>query len=114
MKRFLEVLAFVGLLVVVAGLIVLFFRFGPEARDDAAIATRYLQYQAQADVYKTRMTDFDGVCRELGVAAPIMCGDSPVAYRIAERIPEGGFYCADNTGFTGPVPNVPGSALKCQ
>ncbi len=114
MKRFFEVLAFIGLLGVVAGLIFLFFRFGPEAREDAAIATRYLQYQAQAEVYKARMTDYDGICRELGIEAPIMCGDSPVAYRVAERIPEGGFYCADNTGFTGPVASVPGSALQCQ
>lgn len=114
MKRVLEVLALLALLGVVVGMIVLFVRFGPAVRDDAAIATRYLQYQAQAEVYKSRMTDYDGICRELGIAAPIMCGDSPVAYRIAERIPEGGFYCADSAGFTGHVPSVPGSALKCQ
>ncbi len=114
MKRVLEVLAIMGLLGIVVGLIFVFLRFGPEVRDDAAIATRYLQYQSRAEVYKSRMADYDGVCRELAIAAPIMCGDSPVAYRIAERIPEGGFYCADNTGFTGAVPSVPGSALKCQ
>lgn len=75
---------------------------------------RFMQYQAAAKQFQGRMYDYKGVCSELALQDGVICADGAEGYRVLERRSEGGYFCADHTGFLGPISSPPAAAAVCQ
>ncbi len=55
--------------------------------------------QTSASLYKSRMSNFEGVCQEIGVRPGYDCNESTIAFAVSVERADGSFYCLDSTGY---------------
>jgi len=66
---------------------------------DQKLHAEMKRLQSAALVYKRQLSDFDGVCKEIGVRLPFECNQSSIAFAISVERHDGSFYCADSSGY---------------
>jgi len=62
--------------------------------------------------YRKRNDDYQGVCFDISYPAHVTCVETANTFKLEMERSEGGFYCADSTGFNG-VQNESSSASAC-
>lgn len=75
----------------------LYLRFMPELADQK-LQAEVLRLHAAAMVYRGRMSNFEGVCHDIGVRKPYQCNESTVTFAIAVERADGTYYCTDSSG----------------
>jgi hypothetical protein len=85
----------------------IFFDAPTEEVSEGVIATQFLQYQATAERYRSRLLDYAGMCDDIGLPAGTVCQATETDYRISQPLPNGTYYCMDTTGFKGTTPTRP-------
>lgn len=82
--------------------------------DTASAKIKFDQYVATAKVFRSRNDTYQGVCGDIALPAGVRCTDTSTAFKIERMLDTGGAYCADSTGFSGPLaaPSNPQS-LTC-
>jgi hypothetical protein len=90
-----------------------FFNHNPnEEVQLTVISTQFQQYQGSADVYRSRLLDYAGMCDDIGLPPNVACQANDTTYRISQVLSDGTYYCMDQVGFKGVVTSVP-RGLAC-
>jgi len=97
-----------------AGLLYVVFVVDFSVSDETQIEIRLSQYQSAAEIYGNRLTDFVGLCRDLGITPDVTCVANADAFRVSATADNGALLCGDHTGFLGRVPHIPSGATDCQ
>ncbi len=66
---------------------------------DQKLHAEMTRLQSSAAVYKGRMSNYDGVCQEIGVRPGYDCNESTIAFAISVERADGSFYCLDSSGY---------------
>lgn len=75
--------------------------------------TELKRMQVSAQLYRYRLTSYDGVCRDIGALGKFVCNESSDAYAIEALLENGKYYCVDSTEFAGELYSSIGSATTC-
>lgn len=70
--------------------------------------------QASAEVYLSRLRDYQGVCADIGVPASYSCHDSEAAFAIEVPAGAGSYLCMDSQGFFGHTHLSKGENTTCR
>jgi len=100
------------LLAVAAFVYFVFFDTPNEEVEAGVVATQFLQYQATAERYQSRLLDYAGMCDDIGLPPEVACQATDTEYRISQPLTNGTIYCMDTTGFRGTVTTQP-RGLTC-
>jgi hypothetical protein len=98
-------------IVVVGGFVLLIIK-APIVKEEAIREATFIQYQESANVFKSRMTDYDGLCQELLLTKDTRCMSTADTYLVAVKIKDGAYYCTDATNFLGTVTVAP-NGMTC-
>ena len=118
-----------GLLVLVVGILLLAgigprmwqtmfgdFDSARETRNPADIAreSQLRTFQIAAEVYKSKLLDYGGLCESIGIDAEVYsCTENTEAYAIEAPLSNDRYFCVDNTGFAGITSASHGSKKAC-
>lgn len=69
--------------------------------------------QVSAQLYRYRLTSYDGVCKDVGAVGKFTCNETSEAYAIQARLESGKYYCVDSTEFAGELYISVGSGTRC-
>lgn len=73
---------------------------------DIARESQLRTFQVAAEVYKSKLLDYGGLCSSIGLDAEVYnCIENTESYAIEAQISNDSFFCIDATGFAG-VTNV--------
>lgn len=64
--------------------------------------------------YPKRNFDYRGVCTDTAFPDYVRCVENGEAFKLEMDRREGGYYCADSSGFNGVVYESTGKRLSCQ
>lgn len=70
-------------------------------------------YVTSATIFKSRYTDYKGLCSDVGLPSDVMCADNEDAYRFWKLRTDGTYYCADQTGFSGELTQLNTKKIVC-
>lgn len=80
------------------------------AQDEQAQLKRM---QVSAQLYRYRMTTYEGVCKDVGALGQFTCNETADAYAIEVWLESGKYFCVDSTEFAGEVYTSIGAATAC-
>lgn len=121
----------VGLLVIAAAGII-FSRYGETIREkvmgnmltntvdglgaaDIKIETDLRRFQLSAERYKSTLLDYGGLCESIGINKDAYsCIDDVETYTIEAILSNDQYFCVDNTGYAGIVPESRGGKGTCE
>jgi len=106
-----------GLIVLAAVAGFLWFVFSSSSdvdTTDSRHSVELTQYQAAARAYKSKLTDYTGLCQGIGVTNEFSCLATESAYRISIPAKNSGQLCIDSKGFFGKVTVVSALATTCK
>ena len=112
-----NIIKIVGGGIVITGLLIIATTYWSDARtfifgeresdselsaEDVVTQANLASMQRSANRYRSRMLDYGGVCRSIGIdRAKYTCTESRDAYAIEGQLSDGRYYCVDSTGFAG-------------
>lgn len=113
-KNFIALIAFTLLPIIGVGLYVFVVMIDSPNEDVrlGVIGTQFQQYQATAEVYRSRLLDYAGMCDDIGLPPYVTCVADDTSYRLSQPLTDGTYYCADSTNQSGVTPVSP-RGLTC-
>ncbi len=67
-----------------------------------------------AQSYKRRNFDYVGVCSDTALPDEIRCVETVDTFKLEMKNPDGGYWCADSSGFNGQLPYSTGADSLCR
>ena len=102
----------VGIVAVVGAGFFFLLHLSPSVSDETRFA-QINRLNASARVYYGRVAFYTGVCSDIGVVEPYRCTESEESYALEVPLINGGYYCADSTGFLDRVQESVGDKTEC-